>query len=342
MKDILIVGNFLSKKVGNHSVCEDLAFHLESNSWNVIRTSGKTSRIARLFDMVVTCWRKRHQFSVAQVDVYSGRAFIWAEAVCYVLRFANKPYVLTLHGGELPSFAMRHKRRVSNLLTSASGVTTPSRYLLERMGFYRADIWLVPNPLTLERYKFREYHPTLKPKIIWLRAFHTTYNPMLAIKVVAHLCAEFPEIELTMIGPDKGDGSLQICQYLSIQLGISNNIKFIKGVDNIEVPNWLSKGDIFINTTNVDNTPISVLEAMACGLCVVSTNVGGIPYLLEDKKDSLLVPPDNVIAMSEAIKHILTDPSFGKQLSTNAGSKVRQYDWSVIFPLWEDLLLSVI
>ncbi len=69
------------------------------------------------------------------------------------------------------------------------------------------------------------------------------------------------------------------------------HVDFWASVEKSEVPAWLAKGDIFLNTTNVDNTPVSVIEAQAAGLCVVSTNVGGIPFLLENGKDALLVPP---------------------------------------------------
>ena len=78
-------------------------------------------------------------------------------------------------------------------------------------------------------------------------------------------------------------------------LGVSERVEFAGGVAKADVPAALSRGDIFLNTTNVDNTPVSVLEAQAAGLAVVSTNVGGLPFLLEDGKNALLVPPDEVL-----------------------------------------------
>lgn len=74
---------------------------------------------------------------------------------------------------------------------------------------------------------------------------------------------------------------------------IENTITLKAGIPKEKVAEFLEPQGNFINTTNYDNKPISVIEAMACGLCIVSTNVGGISYLLEDEKDALLVPPDN-------------------------------------------------
>lgn len=337
---VLIVGNFLSHAGYTPAVCEELAERLPAAGYSVIRTSSHPNRLVRLYDMVTTAWRKRHDYEVAQIDLFSGPAFFWAEAVCWTLRRAAKPYILTLHGGNLPTFAQRWPRRVRRLLKSASIVTTPSRYLLEQMRPYRADLRLLPNPLNLRVYQFNlRQHP--QPKLIWLRSFHEIYNPSLAPKVISLLVNEFPEIHLTMVGPDKGDGSLQQTEQIAAELNVSERITLPGGVPKADVPKWLNQGDIFLNTTNIDNTPISVLEAMACGLCVVNTNVGGIPYLLTDGEDALLVPADDPDAMATAVQRLLTNPKLAEHLSRNARQKAKQSDWSVIFPQWERLLLAV-
>src|SRR5207302_287455 len=84
-------------------------------------------------------------------------------------------------------------------------------------------------------------------------------------------------------------------------------------------PNHLSRGDIFLNTTNCDNTPVSEMEAMACGLPVVSTNVGGIPYLVEDGESALLTPPADAEAMSNAVVRLMHEPILARCLGWNGG-----------------------
>ena len=339
---ILLVGNFLSRTLGTRCVCEDLAERLDRAGWfRVLTTSARPGRVSRLLDMMFTVWRRQSEYGVAQVDVYSGPAFRWAELVCRILRKRGKKYILTLHGGNLPKFGEKHPERVKRLLGSAAVVTTPSHYLLEQMRGYRADLKLLPNPLDLGAYQF-QLRDRPAPRLMWLRAFHTIYNPQLAARVLAKLSDEFPEVRLTMVGPDKNEGSMAELKRVSAELGVTGRIELPGAVSKADVPQWMQRGDIFLNTTNVDNAPVSVIEAMACGLCVVNTSVGGIPYMLKDGHDALLVPPDDAGAMAAAVRRILTEPGLAEKLSRNARAKAEQFDWSVVLPQWEQLFRSLL
>ena len=289
--------------------------------------------------MLLTTWRNRQRYQVAQVDVYSGLSFFWAEVVCRLLRFLGKPYILTLHGGNLPTFARRSPERVQRLLRSAAAVTTPSRYLLEQMRPYRNSLILLPNPLDLSAYHFRlRRNPAAR--LMWLRAFHHVYQPELAIEVVAELVRDFPDIRLTMIGPDKKDGSKEETLRRTAEHGLTERVELVGRIAKKDVPHRINEGDIFLNSSRVDNTPISVMEAMASGLCVVSASVGGIPYFLEDGRDSLLVPPQDARGMADAVRRILSEPGLAESLSRAARTKVEQFDWGHILPRWEKLLLT--
>jgi glycosyltransferase involved in cell wall biosynthesis len=339
-RSVLIVGNFLSGSIASRGVCEELSLRLASSGWSVLITSRFRGRISRLSDMLWTVWSKRYAYKVAQVDVYSGLAFRWAELVCWMLRLTGKPYVLTLHGGNLPDFFRRNRTRGVRLLDSADAVTAPSAYLLEQMRPYFADIRLLPNAVDLQRYRFLERR-CVRPKLVWLRAFHQIYNPTLAVRVLALLKEQHPDVSLLMIGPDKGDGSLQAVTDLADELGVRAHLEIVKGVPKEAVPEWLQKGDILLNTTNIDNMPVGVIEGLACGLCVVSTDVGGIPYLLSHGENALLVAPDDPGAMAGAVSRILNEPGFSSTLSRAARQKAEHFDWSLVLPQWERLLASL-
>ncbi len=333
---MLIIGNFLSASGGSRGVCEELAERLAAEGWRVLCASRKRPKLFRLADMVLTAAKQHHEYAVAQVDVFSGPAFFWAEAACWTLRHLPKPYVLTLHGGNLPEFAARCPARVRRLLQSAKVVTAPSPYLQQRMEVYCPGIRVIPNAIDITIYPYRQRGPA-HPKLIWLRSFHEIYNPVMAVKVLAALATKYPEVQLTMVGPDKGDGSLQQTQAEVAALGLQRHFCYLGRVPKWDVPKALSGPDIFLNTTNFDNTPVSVIEAIGCGLCVVSTNVGGIPNLLRHGKTALLVQPGNVQEMAAAVKRLVTEPSLAYQLSANGRILAESFDWELVLPRWLEL-----
>jgi glycosyltransferase involved in cell wall biosynthesis len=337
---VLLVGNFLATSRGSRFVCEDLADRFRAGGRSVVTTSTNTARLARIADMLVTTVRARNQYAVAQVDVFSGPAFVWADATTKVLKALKKPLVLVLRGGNLPEFASRWPGRVRSVLERADAVVTPSPYLRDALKEYRADLEVIGNPIDAAGRAFRHRDRPL-PRLVWVRAFHEVYNPLLIPKVLHILAAELPDVEITMVGRDKGDGSLQRMLHLAQRLGVADRIQVPGGVPKAEVPKWLDRGDIFLNTARIDNTPISVLEAMAGGLCVVSTSVGGIPYLLSDEHDALLVPAEDPAAMATSVRRLLREPGLGGRLSSNGRGTAEQFDWSVILPRFEHLLDSL-
>jgi len=336
---VLLIGNFLSASVGNRGVCEELAERLRDGGWTVLTASSRPGRVARLTDMLATIWSRRREYEAAQVDVYSGPSFLWAEAAAWTLRRAGKPYALTLHGGALPKFARRWPRRMRRLLGGAAVVTAPSGYLGEQLRAYRADLRLIPNALELARYRFRE-RTRPAPRLVWMRAFHEIYDPVLAIRVLARVRERW-DATLAMIGPDKGDGSLERARAAAQELRVAGFVEFTGAVAKTAVPEWINRGDIFLNTTTVDNSPVSVLEAMACGACIVSTWVGGIPYLVRNGEEGLLVEPRNSDAMAEAVERVLRDRALAGRLSRAARAQVEACDWSVVLPQWRELLGSL-
>jgi glycosyltransferase involved in cell wall biosynthesis len=291
--------------------------------------------------MIITIFSKRNNYKLAIIDVFSGQAFVWSFFSGLFLRLLQKPFLLILRGGNLPNFAIAHSYFVKKLFSWANEISSPSLYLKEKLCNIYPNIEIISNPIDIEKYKFKPRN-NISPKLVWLRAFHEIYNPSLVPDVLSILVNnQSKDIEILMVGPDKGDGSLQRMILLAEQLTVDQYIKIITGVPKDQVPLYLNQGDIFINTTNIDNTPVSVIEAMACGLCVVSTNVGGIPYLLEQEVDALLVPPNDSYSMASAIQRILNEPDLSGRLSFNARKKAELFDWNIILPQWEEIINKI-
>ena len=188
--------------------------------------------------------------------------------------------------------------------------------------------------ISLENYPFnkRQYNTV---KLLWVRSFSEIYNPLLAVKILKSLLDDGIQATLCMVGPDN-DGSLFKTKKYAKELKV--NVYF---TGKLSKENWieLSKDyNIFINTTNFDNMPVSVIEAMALGLPVISTNVGGMPFLIENEHDGILVNPNKAKEFSEAIIKMLLDQEALNRMTLKAREKSVNYNWNSIKILWINLL----
>jgi glycosyltransferase involved in cell wall biosynthesis len=212
--------------------------------------------------------------------------------------------------------------------------------LLKAMSGLRSDILLIANGVDLDRARFR-IRSAPEPRIVWLRAFHKIYDPCLAVRVAAIVAKSAPWVRLTMCGADKGDGTLRETRKLIAELGMDANVILRGPISRTEVFDELDRADILLNTPRIDNTPVSVIEAMASGLCVVSTNVGGIPHLLEDGRDAILTPAGDAPRLAAAVLRLLEEPDLAAEVSIRARAKAEQFDWSNVLPQMETVFESL-
>lgn len=310
---------------------------LTARGWRVSGTSSKVGRVARLLDMMMSAVGWGSSYDVAVIDVYSGRSFVWAEAAAAMVRLRGKPLVLTLRGGALPAFARRWPGRVRRLLAGATAVVSPSTYLRDAFDDLRDDVVLISNPLDLDRYRFRVRAPA-EPRLLWLRAFHDIYAPDLAVQVFRRVLDAHPDATLGMAGPDRGDGSLEGARREAARLNVGGQVEFLGPVSKSRVPELMDQADIYLNTSRVDNAPVTVLEALACGMCTVSTDVGGIPQICSHGREALLASSGDAAALAQAVLRVIREPELARALSSRGRERAEEFQWSRILPRWEELL----
>ncbi len=338
---LLLVGNFLSSQTGTRSICEDLAERLAEIGFSLLSTSSQRLRASRMIDMAHTILSRRKDYEAAYIEVYSGLAFIWAEICASLLARIQRPFVLALHGGGLPDFFRKNPNRMRRLLSGAKKVVSPSWFIIKSLPAIKPQIQYMPNAVNLPRYPFR-WRKQVEPRIVWLRAFHDIYNPEMAVNTLAEINKVIPNPTLTMIGPDKGDGSLQRTLKQVERLNLRSRVKLTGAILKTNVPSELSKGEIFINTTHFESFGISVMEAAACGLPIVSTRAGEIEFLWDDGVNALLVPTDDHHAMADAILRLMFEPGLAGCLSFNGRKNCDQFSWNYILPAWEQLFIKVV
>jgi len=335
MKSLLYIGNKLSKHGLNKTTVETLEKSFEEEGYDVYAVSDKKNFFFRIGDMVYTLIKLSRRIDYVLIDTYSTKAFWYAFIISQLVRLFKIKYIPILHGGNLPDRLRKNPFLCQLIFNNAYANVAPSNYLkseFEKKGF--TNVILIPNAISIEEYTFKE-RKVFKPKLLWVRAFASIYNPIMAVEVLYELQKKYPEATLTMVGPDK-DGSLMQTQKRANELGV--NVSFTGQLSKEGWWQLASEHDIFINTTHFDNTPVSIMEAMALGLLVVSTNVGGIPYLLTHSKNALLVKNANVAEMSTAIEKIISNSLDSTIMTKNARELVGKMDWEVIKKQWSSLL----
>lgn len=336
MKNLLYIGNNLNQAKSNVSVMATLGPLLEGEGYQMHYASSKKNKLARLLDMLFTVLMSTSKVDLVLLDTYSTKNFYYALIISQFCRFLRLPYIPILHGGNLPNRLTVNPTLSSLIFTHARCNVAPSNYLKEQFESHGyTNLIFIPNTIEIRNYQFIRNRDFTSPKLLWVRSFSKIYNPILAVEVLHLLLKKGYNAELCMVGPD-ADGSLSKVKAKTIELNVS--VTFIgkmKKTDWIE----LSKNyNVFINTTNFDNMPVSVIESMALGLPVVSTNVGGMPYLIENQIDGLLVPPDTKEIFVEAILKLIGYPEVSERIVLNARQKVEQFDWDKVKFKWLEIL----
>lgn len=332
---ILFVGNMLSAHGLAPAMSELLAMNLEKD-FEVKRVSSKRNMLVRFGDMFFQLLWYRRICTVVVMDVFSSRAFWYAVSCAWLLQKLQIPYMTILRGGGLPDRIRRSPKKSNLVFKFAQANISPSAYLARNFQAFDYPVRVIPNFIEINRYPFL-HRNQVGPRLLWVRSFHAIYNPTLAVEILDQVHRVYPQAVLCMVGPDK-DGSEQKVLALAREKGLLEKMELTGKLSKTE---WIRKSasfDIFINTTDYDNMPVSVLEAMALGFPVISTNVGGVPDLIENGQNGLLVKPNDAHEFVVKIQTLIEKPDMAASLSVNARKFAESFGWNNVRKEWCDAL----
>jgi len=333
---ILYLGN---KNSPTLSTIDTLGKQL-GETYDIVTCSSVQNKILRFFDMMRHIFKYKDECKLIIVDTYSTWNFYYAMMSAFFGKQFGIPYIPILHGGNLPQRLDKNPSMSKYLFKGSFINATPSNYLKEEFEKRGYKTKHIPNNIELENYPFK-LREMIMPKLLYVRSFAKIYNTKMAIKAFEIVKKKYPNATLTMVGPDR-DGSLEQTREFAKELGLEESVTFTGGLSKEEWIDLSKDFDIFINPTNFDNLPVSIVEAMALGFVIVSTNVGGLPYLIDNEKDGLLVDKNDHIAMANKILRALKEPELCKKLSLNARDKAKGYAWSEVKKLWDEVITKAI
>lgn len=335
---ILYIGNKLAKHGRTPSGIEYLGAIFECSGYSVSYSSEYKNSMLRFLDMMISIFRRRSTTDLILIDTYSRLAFYYAFFSGLLSYAIGKPYILIIRGGEFLDRIRSSPGFCKYLFNRSARVVVVSKYLYSTLREFH-PVAYIPNSIEIDNYAFKKRN-ILAPHLLWVRALHKVYNPLLAVRILSALKVDYPTAKLSMVGPDK-DGSKKSLQHAINKLGLSDSITL---VGNLQKAEWITYADsfnIFINTTTADNMPVSVMEAMAIGLPVVSTNVGGVPFLIDHELDGLLVPSGDLAAFLSAINRLVNDTALRNQIVESARLKVESFDSKKVIEKWNEIFQEI-
>jgi glycosyltransferase involved in cell wall biosynthesis len=263
--------------------------------------------------------------------------FLWTLPTVVVCKWRRAPVIINYRGGHAQKFLQRWKKFAEPVFRQASRIVVPSQFL--EFVFLQHDLSteVIPN-IIADGLKPKSKPANHKTHVMVNRNFEPIYNVACAIRAFVIIQAIHPKSKLTLIG----DGSERArLERLVSALGL-RNVTFTGQLANQKVIELLGAADLLLNPTNVDNMPISLLEAMAIGIPIVSTNAGGVPYLIENKVTGILVEKNDHQAMARAALRILRSMRLQKRLKHHAWKQARKCSWQNVWPQWSALYLSLL
>jgi glycosyltransferase involved in cell wall biosynthesis len=326
-----MVGRFPGFVTTQGEVLSDL---LKTDGVSVLEKSPIPNRYLRAADILWGMLHWRSLYDVVFLQAYGGPSFVLEDTVTRIAGMLKKPVVMVLRGGAFIDFMDRYPGWSHRVLSRAECLVTPSEFLarpLRSRGFLPS---VVPNVLALERYPFR-LRKDPRPRILWMRTFHPVWNPELAMKTFLELLKRRPDAVIVMAGQDKG--LEEKMKHFAVQSGIEHAVTFPGFLNFDQKIREFERADVFLSTNRVDNTPVAVIEACACGLPVVSTSVGGVPDLITDQVDGLLAD-QNPRALAATIERVFDEKGLSARLSLNARRLAEGFAWEVVSPAWHRIL----
>src|SRR5262245_53387570 len=261
---------------------------------------------------------------VAHVFPASYFSFVIAPAPAVLIaKLYGKPVLLNYHSGEAEDHLRRWPRSTKLIFRLADRVVAPSRYLVGVFAQFGIEAEAVSNTAPLEHFAFRERRP-LRPTLLSNRNLESHYNVADTLRAFALIERRVPEARLIVAG-DGGERAR--LQALAVKLGLKR-VEFIGAAPPDRMPELYDRADIFVNSSLVDNMPLSLIEAFACGLAVVSSNAGGIPHLVTEGETGLLSPCGDYEALAANVVRLLEDQRLAAELISRAHAACRQYTWT--------------
>jgi glycosyltransferase involved in cell wall biosynthesis len=277
--------------------------------------------------------RKLRRADVVHVTAASYWSFLLAPLPAIVAAHRwGKPILLNYHSGEADDHLANWGSLVHPWLKMVDKIVVPSVFLRGVFARHGYEAQVIHHVIDTVQFRYRRRDPLL-PEFLSVRSLEPHYGVENTLVAFALIQNAFADASLTIAGRGSQEAELKhLAQALALR-----NVRFIGAVEAASMPALYDAHSVLLNSSFVDNQPLSVLEAMASGMPVVSTDVGDIANMIEDGDSGTLVSAADPSAMAKAVRLLLEQPGRAALMADRAKESLLRYDWSTVGPAWAEI-----
>ena len=274
--------------------------------------------------------RELRRADIVHVFSASYTSFLLAPLPAVVISaLLRRPVILNYHSGEAPDHLRRSAFARFVMRRWVDRVVVPSPFLREVFARFGICAEVVPNSIDVTRFAYRVRTP-LRPRLISTRNFETLYNVPCTLRAFARIQTRYPDASLTLVGSGSQESALRA---LAATLRL-RHVTFAGRVDPSQMARYYADADVYVQTPTIDNMPLSLLEAFACGLPAVATRAGGVPALMDHGARGLLVRDDDDEAVAASVIGLIEEPVYARALAAAARESCAAYTWPLVSAQW--------
>jgi glycosyltransferase involved in cell wall biosynthesis len=244
-------------------------------------------------------------------------------------RAFGKRVILNYHSGEADDHLTRWGALIHPWLRLAHEIVVPSEYLRQVFAGHGYQARVIQNVIDTSLFSYRERDP-LGPHLLSSRNLERHYGVDVILRAFALIKKVYPHATLTIAGSGTQEGALR---ELTGSLGVGG-VSFVGRQAPPAMAALYDRAHIFVNASTIDNQPVSVLEAFASGLPIVTTPTGDIVNMVSAGDTGLLVPPNDPPALAAAVTELLEHPDWARWMARRARRQVERYTWPRVREAW--------
>ncbi len=293
--------------------------------------------LVRLPIYLAALWRATKDSDIVHAFSASHSSFLLAPMPAWLIaRRLGKKVLIHYHSGK----ASDHLRRSAvalAILRRTDALVVPSAYLIHVFREFGLKAQVVPNIVDSTQFFYRPRHSP-QPVLLCTRNFEFCYRIDLVVQAFAEVKKIFPSARLCLVGKGREENGIR---RLVAELGV-RDVEFAGPIARDRIGDFYAKADMFVNASEVDNMPGSILECFACGLPVVTTSAGGIPYLVEHERTGLLCEIGDWQGLARNIVRLRRDEALALNLTRNGYEQSLGYRWERVRTVWLNAYQSLL